>query len=184
VELSVGLTVIDENFGFELEGRVRAQPGRAGTDLEAGVGPVEGFALFAREQLGQRLGGGFDRVGGLAQKLAALLGGARGPRRLSLARGGHSRIDVGRTAFPGASDDLAGGGVVDLAAGGVDDRCENGCSGGEFGGGCLGGHGAPFSRRPDGRRLLVRVIFRRCVRIGQAFGTSRHPRLPPEPIPA
>ena len=47
VEFGVGLLIVDEDLWLEFEGGVGAQPGGAGTDLEAGVGSVERLALFA-----------------------------------------------------------------------------------------------------------------------------------------
>ena len=44
--------VVDEHLRLEHRGGVGAQPGRARTDLEAGVGAVQRLALFAREQAG------------------------------------------------------------------------------------------------------------------------------------
>src|SRR5699024_5553127 len=125
-EFGVGLTVLDDDLGVELEGRVRAQPRGAGPDFETRIGPVERFALFAGEQLGQRLGGGFDRIGGGIEAVAALLRGLPGPFRLGPPSGGDCRIYLCRAALTGASDDLACSRIADLAPVGVLDRRQDG----------------------------------------------------------
>ena len=117
----MGLAIVDEDFWVEFEGGVGAQPGRAGPDLEAGIGSVERLALFAGEQLGQRLGGGFDGVGGLVQQVAAFGRGPRCPVGLDLAGGSDSGVDVGGAAFTGTTDNLAGGGVEQFSAIGIID---------------------------------------------------------------
>ena len=117
VSASVG-SVVHEHLGLEVEGRRGAQPGGAGPDLEAGVGPVQRLALLAREQLGQRLGVGLDGVGGPVQQGAACLVAQCVPFRLRRTGGGDGGLKVRDLVFRCAAHQFAGGRVEDFAPAG------------------------------------------------------------------
>jgi len=87
----VQVLVVDEHLRLEHRGGVGAQPGRARTDLEAGVGAVQRLALFAREQAGQWFGVRVDRVGvGGAPRRSGVLSFSAAAARLGLS--GRARV--------------------------------------------------------------------------------------------
>lgn len=114
-QLGVQVLVVDEHLRLEHRGGVGAQPGRARTDLEAGVGAVQRLALFAREQAGQWFGVRVDRVGGGDQQARALFVAERLPAGLRGLGTGDRGVEVVGALHGHATDDLAGGGVEDLA---------------------------------------------------------------------
>jgi hypothetical protein len=54
--------VVHDGFRFQGNGRGSAEPRGAGADFKTGVGPVQGFALLAGEQLGEFLGRAFNGI--------------------------------------------------------------------------------------------------------------------------
>ena len=116
VQFGAGFAVVHD--GFRLQGNVAAarEPGGAGADFEAGVGPVQGFSLLAGEQLGEFLGGAFDGVGCFEERGGPGVVAQGGPGGL----GGNGSGDRGFEVFDGVhrgfADGLARGRVQNGAA--------------------------------------------------------------------
>ncbi|GGR21198.1 hypothetical protein GCM10010196_13250 [Agromyces mediolanus] len=115
MQLGVVLAVVDDDLDGQRRLGGGAQPRDAGADLEAGVRAVQRLALLAREQLGERLGRGLDRVGRPVQVTAPLLVGEGGPGRLRGDGGVDGALEIGDVLHGGGADELARRGVVHVA---------------------------------------------------------------------
>ena len=111
VQLGVGLAVVDDGLAGQRGGRGGAEPGRAGADLEAGVRAVERLALLPGEQLGERLGGRLDRVGGARSSRSTRSASARAAHAGCAARTraiARSRSSAERSATRPTTSPVAG----------------------------------------------------------------------------
>ena len=117
MDLGVGLLVIQDRSSGQWRGCRRAEPAGAGADLEARVGSVEGLALLAAQELGERLGRSLDRVRGTKQELDSLLVGAL-PRRAE-PRARHGVVEVVDGADRGPTRSPVAGSRMSRPAGSV-----------------------------------------------------------------